>query len=178
MRLRDEWGTGEFGAVRSGRWGGGVLGLLGGLAGVHEEVDVALAVAEFDVFEAVVLVGEGEEGLGEEAEGGDVEGGLAGAGDEEVATDADVVAEVEEFGEGELVFADVVAADVDLEALAGLLELGEAGFALDADLHETAGDGGFDAVGFEGLGGGGSGAGDVLVAERGDVCVGGPGRVG
>ncbi len=38
--------------------------------GVHEEVDVALAVAEFGVFEAVELVGEGEHGLGEEGEGG------------------------------------------------------------------------------------------------------------
>jgi len=36
--------------------------------GVHEEVDVALAVAEFGVFEAVVLVGEGEHGLGEEGD--------------------------------------------------------------------------------------------------------------
>ncbi len=44
-------------------------GLLGAVAGVHEEVDVALAVAELGVLEAVVLVGQGEHGLGEEGEG-------------------------------------------------------------------------------------------------------------
>ena len=37
-------------------------------AGVHEEVDVALAVAELSVGEAMVLVGQGEEGLAEEGE--------------------------------------------------------------------------------------------------------------
>ena len=76
----------------------------------------------------------------------DLEGELAGAGAEEVAADADVVAEVEELVEGEGGLADVVLADVDLEALAALLELGEAGFALDADGHEAAGDGDFDGL--------------------------------
>ena len=41
-----------------------------GVAGVHEEVDVALAVAELGVFEAVVLVRQGEHGLGEEGDAG------------------------------------------------------------------------------------------------------------
>ncbi len=60
--------------MASGRCGF-VVGLLGAVAGVHEEVDVALAVAEFGVLEAVVLVGQGEHGLGEEGDaglGGDV----------------------------------------------------------------------------------------------------------
>ncbi len=70
----------------------------------------------------------------------DVDGELAGAGAEEVAADADVVAEVEELVEGEGVLADVVLADVDLQALAALLELGEAGLALDADGHDASGD--------------------------------------
>jgi len=103
----------------------------------------------------VVLVGQGEHGLGEDGEGAqvveaaDVDGELAGAGAEEVAADADVIAEVEELVEGEGVFADVVLADVDLEALATLLKLGEAGFALDADGHDASGDGDVDGVGFE-----------------------------
>ena len=135
--------------------GGGRLhsGFAG--AGVDDEVDVALAVAEFYVFEAVVLVGECEHGLGEEGEcgaafvagegdGSGVEGELAGAGAHEEAADADVVAEVEELVEVEEGFADVVPADVDLEALAMLLDLREAGFALDADGHDAAGDGGLD----------------------------------
>jgi hypothetical protein len=82
-----------------------------------------------------------------------VEGELAGAGAHEVAADADVVAEVEELVEGEGVFADVIFADVDLEALAVLLDLGEAGFALDADSHDAAGDGGFEVHALEVFGG-------------------------
>ncbi len=158
-------------------WRGG----FGGVAGVDEEVYVALAVAEFGVFEAVVLVGQGQHGLGEEGEGSvacgggaDVDGELAGAGAEEVAADADVVAEVEELVEGEGVFtllggaAYVVLADVDLEALAALLELREAGFALGADGHDAAGDGDFDAGGFELLAGDGRGGGVVFLLEPGD----------
>ena len=81
----------------------------------------------------------------------DVEGELAGAGAHEEAADADVVAEVEELVEVEEVFADVVLADVDLEALAVLLELREAGLALDADGHDAAGDGGLDVLAARGL---------------------------
>ena len=61
-----------------------------------------------------------------------------------MAADADVVAEVEELVEGEGVFADVVLADVDLEALAALLKLRESGLALDADGHDASGDGDVD----------------------------------
>ena len=119
---------------------------------VHEEVDVALAVAEFDVGEAVELLGQREHGLGEEGDGLDVNGELAGAGAEEIAGDADVVAEVEELVEFEGLVADGVFADVDLEALAVLLELREAGLALGADGHDASGDGDVDALGFELLG--------------------------
>jgi hypothetical protein len=76
-----------------------------------------------------------------------VDGELAGAGAEEMAANADVVAEVEELVEGEGVFADVVLANVDLEALAALLELREAGFALNADGHDAAGDRDLDGMG-------------------------------
>jgi hypothetical protein len=66
-----------------------------------------------------------------------------------------VVAEVEELVKGEGVFADVVLADVDLEALATLLELRESGFALDANGHDSAGDRNLDGCGggFELFGG-------------------------
>ena len=98
---------------------------------------------------------------GQVGHGGGVEGELAGAGAHEEAADADVVAEVEELVEVEEVFADVVFADVDLEALAVLLELREAGFALDADGHDAAGDGGFDVHALELFGG------EVLAEWRG-----------
>ena len=123
----------------------------------------------------------------------DVDGEFAGAGAEEVAANADVVAEVEELVEREGVLADVVLADVDLEALAALLELREAGLALDADGHDAAGDRDLDGSGrgFELFGGeavvGGAQLGDgvgggvavgigrfgvgeaVALAERGDL---------
>ena len=111
-----------------------------------------MAIAEFYVFEAVVLVGQGEHGLREEGDAANVQGELAGAGAHEVAVDADVVAEIEELVEGEGGLADVVLADVELEALAVLLELRKAGFALNADGHDAAGDGGFDPGGGEGFG--------------------------
>src|SRR5260370_36986684 len=88
-----------------------------------------------------------------------------------MAADADVVAKVEELVEGEGVFADVVFADVDLEALAALLELREAGSALDANGHDATGDRDLDGMGrgFELFGGDGV----VGGAELGD---GGGGR--
>ena len=95
---------------------------------------------------------QGEHGLGEEGEALDVDGELAGAGAEEVAGDADVVAEVEQLVEREALLADGVEADVDLQALAVLLQGGKAGLALGADGHDAAGDGDGDAVGFELLG--------------------------
>ena len=113
------------------RWGGDFG--FGEGARVDDEVYVALAVAEFDVFEAVVLVGQREHGLGEEGEVRDVDGELAGARAEEMAADADVVAEIEELVERETLLADGVKADVNLQALALLLEGGKAGFALSSD---------------------------------------------
>ena len=119
---------------------------------VGEEVDVALAVAQLDVGQAVKLLRQREHGLGEKGQPLDVDGQLAGAGAEEVAGDADVVAQVEQLVEREALLADGVEADVDLQPLAILLERGEAGLALGADGHDAPGDGDGDAVGFESLG--------------------------
>ena len=94
---------------------------------------------------------------------------LAGAGAHEVAAHADVVAEIEEFVEREDVLADVVLADVDLQALAALLQVREAGLALQADGHDAAGDGELGVFGFERLAGDGRGVGVVAREEVGDV---------
>ena len=119
---------------------------------VGEEVHVALAVAQLHVGQAVELLRQREHGLGEEGEALDVDGQLAGPGAEEVAGDADVVAQVEQLVEREALLADGVEADVDLQPLAVLLQRGKAGLALGADGHDAAGDGHGDAVGLEGLG--------------------------
>jgi hypothetical protein len=96
--------------------------------GVGDEVEVALAVAGFDVFESVPFFGHGEERFREEMELVGVHAELAGAGAEEVAIDAVV-------GIGDGVFADV-----DLEALAILEEVREAGLAHAADGEDASGD--------------------------------------
>ena len=121
---------------------------------VGEEVDVALAIAQLDVGEAVIFLRQREHGLGEKGEPLDMDGELAGAGAEEIAGDADVVAEVEELVEREALLADGVEADVNLQALAALLQRGEARLALGADGHDAAGDGDGCAVGLELFGGG------------------------
>ena len=120
---------------------------------IGEEVHVTLAVAQLDVGQAVKFFRQGEHGLGQEGERLDVDGQLIGPRAEEVAGDADVVAHVEELVEGKGLVADSVLADVDLQALAALLERGEAGLALGADGHDASRDGDGHAWGFQRLGG-------------------------
>ena len=93
--------------------------------------------------------------LGEEGQLLDVNAELAGAGAEEIALDADVVADVEELIELPVLVADGIFLDVDLELLAGLLEMGEAGFAHEANGNQASGDGNGDAFGFQLLAGAG-----------------------
>ena len=63
--------------------------------GIGDQVEVALAVAQLDVLQAVVLLGDPEQVLGEEDELVDVHRQFTGARAEEIALDADDVAEVE-----------------------------------------------------------------------------------
>ena len=119
---------------------------------IREQVHVALAVAQLHVREAVELLRQRQHGLGEEGEPLDVHRQLAGAGAEQVAGDADVVAHVEELVEREALFADRVEADINLQPLALLLERGKAGLALGADGHDAPGNGHGCAIGLEILG--------------------------
>ncbi len=86
---------------------------------------------------------------------------LAGPGAHQLAADADVVAEIEQLVEREDVFTDVVLAHVYLQAFAALLQVREAGFALQADGHEPAGDSELGVLGFELFAGDGRGFGVV-----------------
>ena len=60
---------------------------------------------------------------------------LAGAGTEEIAVDADDVADVEQLEQLEIALAHGVFLDVDLQALSVLLQVGEAGLAHVAERH-------------------------------------------
>ena len=116
---------------------------------VAEQVDVTLAVAQLHVGQAMKFLGQGEHGLGEKGEPLDVHRQLAGAGAEEIAADTDVVAKIEQFVERERLVAHRVEPDIDLQALAPLLQGGKAGLALGANGHDAACDGHCDLVGFK-----------------------------
>ena len=120
---------------------------------VDDEVDVALAVAQLGVAEgvvdhAVLLLddGQGAQALAEDGEALHMDGGLAHLGDEDVAGDADDVADVEQAFEDGVVEglvvagAYLVALDVELYAAGVVLQLDEAGGAHDAAAHDAAGE--------------------------------------
>lgn len=128
---------------------GSVEELLAGFS-VCDEVEVAVAIALIDIGEAVPLLAifffaerEGVEGFAEGGEGLDVNGFLAGLSGEEVSGDAEVVADIEEFEGGPGVFAgfvEVVFADVDLDFVVTIGEVGEGGFAHFAESDDAAGE--------------------------------------
>ncbi len=133
-------------------------------AGVDDQVNIPLPVAKLHVLKAVVLVGQRQHGFREKADGrgsglaGQRRGRgmqreLAGACAHQVAAQADVVAQVEQFVEREEVFAHIVFAHIHLHALPALLQLRKTGFTLNADCHDAPGDGGFDPFGGEFFGG-------------------------
>ena len=120
---------------------------------IDDQVEVALAVADLGVGEgverlAVLLLDDGQrtDRLREHGEALAVYRQLAAVGAEGEAFDADEVADVEQFLEDRVVErripfgADVVAADVDLDAARVVLQFEERGAAHDAARHDAAGD--------------------------------------
>ncbi len=108
--------------------------------GVGDQVEIALPVARLDVLEAVPLLGHGEQRLAEKLELFRVDAEFAGAGAEEIAFDADDIAQVDELEKCVIALSDGVLLDVDLEARTVLLEVGEAGLAHVAQCHQASGD--------------------------------------
>src|SRR5580698_7305076 len=78
-----------------------------------------------------------------------MDGQLARSRAEEIALDANVIAEVEQLVEQEIFFADIIFADVNLQALAVLLQVRESRLALAANGHDASCNRDFDAVGLE-----------------------------
>ena len=120
---------------------------------VGEQIEIALAIAQLHVLQAVILLRQREHGLGEKGDGLDVHGQLAGARAEEIAGDADVVAEVEQLVKLKCLLADGIEPNVDLQPLAALLQLRKAGLALSTDGHDASGDGYLGAFGLKLLAG-------------------------
>ena len=108
---------------------------------VHDEIDVALAIAHVGVLQAVELLRQGRQGLGQKSEFFGVDGDLAGLGLEDKALDADDVADVHLFKSLVGILTDLVAGNIDLDAAVSVLDIAERGLAHDALEHHAAGDG-------------------------------------
>ena len=107
----------------------------------HDEVDVALAVLELDVGHAVELLGQRPEALGQQSDLLRVDAYLAGLGLENIALHADDVADVVAAEVLELLLADGVGADIELELAAVVLDVAEYGLAHAALGHDASGHG-------------------------------------
>lgn len=132
--------------------------------GIHDEVDVALAITELGVGESVEFLWQWAHGFAEVVVFVDFDGELAAIGDEDDAGDADDVADVGFFEEPVRFFADDVLTAVDLDVAGNIGDVGEACFALAAFCHDAAGDLDFFAAFDEGVF-----LGDDLVDVVGDV---------
>ena len=108
---------------------------------VHDEVDVALAVAHFGVDETLVLVGQRTDVLRHEAKLMGTDGEFAGLRAEERTLDGDDVAEVERLPGGIGFFADVALRDEVLHVAREVADGREARLAHDALGHHAAGQG-------------------------------------
>ena len=107
----------------------------------RDEVDVATAVAQLGVAEAVPLLGQRVQALGEEADLGRAHRELAGAGAEHRPAHRDEVADVEAPKLRVDSLGQVVAADEELDASRDVPEVGERGLAHHPARHEPARDG-------------------------------------
>ena len=87
---------------------------------VGDQIQVALAVADLDVFQAVPLFGHGKQRLGHEIEPLHMHAQLTGLGPKQIALGGDNVADFQKLVESEIVRWDGVFSYVDLQALAVL----------------------------------------------------------
>ncbi len=100
-----------------------------GRLGVAHEVEMALAVLDFAVSNAVPFVGHGAQGLGEHGKVFDLDGRLAGAGEEGFALDADPVTAIEALPCGGLFFGECFQTYIALDRAVDIADLAENGFA-------------------------------------------------
>ncbi len=109
--------------------------------GVHDEVDVTLAVANLAVGQAVELVGQGAHRLRKDRELGRRDGELTAAGADHGAGGLDDVARVDHAEDTPVVLAEHVDAAEDLDLAGAVLEHEEAHLALTALCADAARDG-------------------------------------
>ena len=108
---------------------------------VHDHIQVALAVADLLVGQAVELFGQGMDRFGDDTQIGAVEGDLPGAGDERIPFGLDDITHFDELFDLVVVpFGKVVAVVVDLHQSFAVFELGEGRLAHDPDEFDPAGE--------------------------------------
>src|SRR5579864_4372117 len=106
--------------------------------GIHKQIDITLAIAQFDVGQAMPFFGQGKKIFRKESDVLDVDRQLAGPGAKQISADTDVVAQVEQLIELESLFAHGIFLYVNLQALAILLQVGKSRFAHQADGHDSS----------------------------------------
>ena len=113
---------------------------------VHDQIHIALAVAHLLVGQAVEFLGQRLEGLGEKRHLVGLDGDLAPLGLKDLAFHAHDVADVGLFELGEGLLAQLVHADVELDAALAVLQIAEHGLAHAPLGHDAAGHGGHSAL--------------------------------
>ena len=106
--------------------------------GVHDEVNVALAVTRLAVRQAVELLGQGQQTLGEQRQLGDADRNFAHLRAEHLALDADDVTDVQLLEGGVGFIAQQVTLDKNLDVALLVAQMGKAGLAHDALGHHAA----------------------------------------
>ncbi len=96
---------------------------------IRDQIQIALAVARLDVFQAMPFLGHREQRLRQEVQPLDMDAQFAGPGAEQVSFDADNIADVEDLIQRVILLRHGVLADIDLQPLAVLLQMREAGLA-------------------------------------------------
>src|SRR5262249_50376889 len=107
---------------------------------VHDQVDVALAVAQLHVAQAMPLLWQPQKIFGQEGKLFDMNGQLTRTRAEEISANANVVSQIEQLIESKSFFADEIELHVDLQPLTALLQMREAGLALQPQRDDAPGD--------------------------------------
>src|SRR5438067_6979742 len=106
---------------------------------VGDQVDVALPVADLDVFQAVPFLGQRAQGFREQLERVDLERDLSATGPEDRPGDAHDVADVEVGEAVELIVPHDVTAGNQLDQAADVLQIGKLNHAQTPHKHQLAG---------------------------------------